>query len=131
MTGTKEKTLDQLNLTLSSQQFDAYLFMKLIEKLLTEQASELEIIDLKNNTEAALCDTLKEINDNVVKQNYEIASRLRDKEICILEHIRLRRNLEIERSRFVVKNGTLLYFYLGNERHDDVAFHLLSRKSFL
>lgn len=130
MTSTKEETIDQLNLTLSSQQFDAYLFMKLIEKLLTEQATKLKIIDLKNNTEAALTETKQQKNDSIQNQNYEIASRLRDKERSILEHIRMRRNLEINHSQFVVKNQVLLYFYLGTEKHDDIAFHLISRKEF-
>ncbi|MFZ6052591.1 hypothetical protein [Halocola ammonii] len=130
MTSTIEETLDRLNLTLSSQQFDAYLFMKLIEKLLTEQATELKIIDLKNNTEAALTETQQQKALLVKSNSYEQAAILRDKERFIKEHIELRKTLEIEFSQFMLKRSTLFYFYLGTEKHDDIAFHLISRKEF-
>ena len=128
MTTTEDKTLDKLNLELSSDQFDAKHFMQLIEKLLTEHTNELRIIDLKNNTEAALEEVMRQKALLFKSQSYEQAAMLRDKERFIKEHIELRKTLEIEFSQFMLKRSTLFYFYLGTEKHDDIAFHLISSR---
>ena len=118
--------IENLNLALHADHFDADAFSNLLQHIIKHEKVRLRILDFEYFNQARLEHLTKEKLEAIRAKDYHAAALWRDKERKVLEYIEIKSELQTQQSGFHYDKGLLFYYHLGTARNDSNAIKVLS-----
>lgn len=118
--------LEKINLAVHADEFDAEAFSNLLQLIIKHDNIRLRILDFEYFNETRLERLTKEKLEAIRAKDYHAAALWREKERKVLEYIEIKRELNIQQSKFHYEKGYLFYIHLGTARNDNEIIKTLS-----
>ncbi len=118
---TLESYVTKLNILLDENKLSQKQFECLTEEIIEKFNPKFSLLDFKFYNEELKQKSNKEKRKAIEKGDYELAAEKRNIERECQEHISLKMDLVIEKSKFYTSNNYLYYFNLGITENDNLV----------